>query len=100
MTRLSALALCLCTLPMLAQAPAKADKKPEKPHFEFGVPDKPFTSDAAKLIQEKLGGTHGAIVTAVAPDAIMGPTGSGGRAKSPAAIRNPIRIRRLPSCLP
>ena len=52
MTRLSALALCLCTLPMLAQAPAKADKKPEKPHFEFGIPDKPFTSDMAKLVQE------------------------------------------------
>jgi len=52
MPRLSALALCLCTLGLLAQAPAKADKKPEKPHFEFGVPDKPFTSDAAKLIQE------------------------------------------------
>ncbi|MBS1786020.1 MAG: M20/M25/M40 family metallo-hydrolase [Acidobacteria bacterium] len=52
MKRLSALALCLCALPMLAQAPAKADKKPEKPHFEFGIPDKPFTSDVAKLIQE------------------------------------------------
>ncbi|MBS1766729.1 MAG: M20/M25/M40 family metallo-hydrolase [Acidobacteria bacterium] len=52
MKRLSALALSLCSLSLLAQAPAKADKKPEKPHFEFGVPDKPFTSDAAKLIQE------------------------------------------------
>ncbi len=52
MKRLSVLALCLCALPMLAQAPAKADKKPEKPHFEFGIPDKPFTSDMAKLVQE------------------------------------------------
>ena len=52
MKRLSALALSLCVLPLLAQEPAKTDKKPEKPHFEFGEPDAPFTSDMAKLIKE------------------------------------------------
>ncbi|HET6331496.1 MAG TPA: M20/M25/M40 family metallo-hydrolase [Holophagaceae bacterium] len=52
MPRLSALALSLCTLGLLAQAPAKAEKKPEKPKFEFGVPDKPFTSDVSKLMKE------------------------------------------------
>ena len=36
---------------LFAQAPA-TDKKPEKPKFEFGVPDKPFTSDVAKLMKE------------------------------------------------
>jgi hypothetical protein len=50
--RLSALALSLCSLGLFAQAPAKADKKPEKPKFELGVPDKPFTSDVAKLMKE------------------------------------------------
>ncbi|HTL99190.1 MAG TPA: M20/M25/M40 family metallo-hydrolase [Holophagaceae bacterium] len=52
MKRISALALCLCVLPLLAQEPAKTDKKPEKPHFEFGVPDDAFTSDVAKLLKE------------------------------------------------
>ena len=52
MRRVSLLALCLCALPVLAQEPTKTEKKPEKPHFEFGVPDKPFTSDMAKLVQE------------------------------------------------
>ncbi|HXC17749.1 MAG TPA: M20/M25/M40 family metallo-hydrolase [Holophagaceae bacterium] len=52
MPRLSALALSLCTLGLLAQAPAKTDKKPEKPHFEFGVPDDAFTSDVSKLLKE------------------------------------------------
>lgn len=52
MKRLSALALCLSLMPLAAQAPAQADKKPEKPKFDFGVPDKPFTSDVAKLMQE------------------------------------------------
>ncbi|HET8714876.1 MAG TPA: hypothetical protein VFM16_03555, partial [Holophagaceae bacterium] len=52
MKRLSALALCLCVLPLGAQDAAKAAKKPEKPRFELGIPDKPFTSDVAKLMQE------------------------------------------------
>lgn len=51
MRSLSTLALGLCALSLLAQAPAEP-KKPEKPRFEFGIPDKPFTSDAARLIRE------------------------------------------------
>lgn len=50
--RFSALALSLCTLGLLAQAPSTTEKKPEKPHFELGIPDKPFTSDVARLIKE------------------------------------------------
>ena len=51
MRSLSTLALGLCALSLVAQAPA-GTKKPEKPRFEFGIPDKPFTSDAARLIRE------------------------------------------------
>ena len=42
----------LASATLLAQAPAPAVKKPEKPKFEMGVPDKPFTSDVAKLMKE------------------------------------------------
>ncbi len=52
MKRLSVLALCLCAIPVVAQAPTKTEKKPEKPKFEMGVPDKPFTSDVTKLMKE------------------------------------------------
>ena len=45
------LVLGLVALSLGAQAPAEA-KKPEKPRFEFGIPDKPFTSDVARLLRE------------------------------------------------
>ncbi|HEX9082222.1 MAG TPA: hypothetical protein VF768_08080, partial [Holophagaceae bacterium] len=57
---LSPIALGLCALSLLAQAPAEA-KKAEKPRFEFGIPDQPFTSDVARLIGEI--GTHPQVVT-------------------------------------
>ncbi|HJW71533.1 MAG TPA: M20/M25/M40 family metallo-hydrolase [Geothrix sp.] len=47
----SVLALSLCALSLLAQAPVEA-KKTEKPRFDFGIPDKPFTSDVARLMRE------------------------------------------------
>ena len=51
MRLLSTLSLGLCALSLLAQAPTDA-KKPEKPRFEYGTPDKPFTSDVARLMNE------------------------------------------------
>lgn len=51
MRLLPILAVGLGALFLMAQAPAEA-KKPEKPRFEFGIPDKPFTSDVARLMQE------------------------------------------------
>lgn len=50
MTRLFFALVASATL--LAQAPAPTSKKPEKPKFEMGIPDKPFTSDVARLMKE------------------------------------------------
>jgi len=51
MRPLPTLALGLCALSLLAQAPPEG-KKPQLPRFEFGIPDKPFTSDVARLMRE------------------------------------------------
>jgi hypothetical protein len=51
MRTLPALILGVCTLSLLAQAPTEP-KKAEKPRFEFGIPNKPFTSDVAHLMRE------------------------------------------------
>ena len=51
MRPLPVLALGLCALSLLAQAPVVATKA-EKPRFTFGIPDKPFTSDVARLMAE------------------------------------------------
>ena len=50
MTRL--LFILVASAALLAQTPAPTGKKPEKPKFEFGIPDKPFTSDVARLMKE------------------------------------------------
>ena len=51
MRLLPLLVLGLSALALAAQAPPEP-KKAEKPRFEFGIPDKPFTSDVARLIRE------------------------------------------------
>lgn len=56
------LVLGLCALPLLAQTSGPG-KKGEKPRFDFGIPDKPFTSDVARIIQEI--GEHPQVVTNV-----------------------------------
>ncbi len=60
MRPIASLVLGLGALSLLAQAPTEP-KKPEKPRFEFGIPDRPFTSDVARLIQEI--GDHPKVVT-------------------------------------
>ena len=58
----ASLVLGFCALSLVAQASAPG-KKPEKPRFEFGIPDAPFTSDVARLMREI--GEHPQVVTNV-----------------------------------
>ena len=51
MRPLPVLALGLCALSLLAQAPTET-KKAVVPRFGFGIPDKPFSSDVARLMRE------------------------------------------------